>query len=206
MGVVLGLPNVWGNLDMAMLGSSPWARRVFFCACAAVGMTMILSATAFAGQEGGSDSFGGPTFRKGMWRFVRTLELVVGEKIRRRLFEREMVRCVDPTQSMKLTFSSTKAGDCVSSKPEHADNRYTFANRCDYMGPVRTVITVQNEESYTELNELKVGGHPRNDLVVAQRIGDCHEEASANTPAQLESSAELIQTGSIHKAAPLIQN
>jgi hypothetical protein len=87
-----------------------------------------------------------------------------------------MTRCVDPTVAMKATFSSAPVGNCVSAKPEKADNKYTFSNRCDFMGPVSTVITVNSEESYTEVNELTVGKLPRSELVVAHRIGDCQDD------------------------------
>ena len=77
---------------------------------------------------------------------------------------------------MKATFATASVGNCISSKPEKSDNTYTFANRCDYMGPVSTVITVYSEESYTEVNELTVGKLPRAELVVAKRVGDCQDE------------------------------
>jgi hypothetical protein len=112
-----------------------------------------------------------------MWHFVRTLDLTVHQKTKQRLLEREMTRCVDPTVAMKATFSSPSVGNCVSAKPERSDNKYTFANRCDYMGPVSTVITVHSDESYTELNELTVGKLPRTELVVARRVGDCQDDA-----------------------------
>jgi hypothetical protein len=124
-----------------------------------------------------AEEFNGPNFRKGMWHFVHTLELVVSARNRQRLFKREMTRCVDPTQAMKVTFSSASVGNCVSAKPERTDNTYIFSNRCDYMGPVRTVITVQGDEAYTEINELTVGDLPKMDLVVAHRVGDCHDDA-----------------------------
>jgi hypothetical protein len=120
-----------------------------------------------------ADDFGGPRFRKGLWHFVRTLDLVVDRKVKHRLLEREMTACVDPTQSMIATFSSPPIASCVSAKPERVGNRYTFANRCDYMGPVRTTITVNSDASYTELNELHSATVPRAELVVAERLGDC---------------------------------
>ena len=132
-----------------------------------------------------ADSFDGPSFKKGMWHFVRTLDLI-GQKTKRRIMEREMTRCVDPTHAMKATFSSGSVGSCVSSKPHHADNKYTFANRCDYMGRVSTVITVYSDESYTEVNELSAGTLPRQELVVARRIGDCTaEDETAGKPSAL---------------------
>lgn len=135
-----------------------------------------------------SESFAGPVFRKGLWRFIRTLDVGHAEA-RHRVEEREMTRCVDPTEAMKATFSSAPVGSCHSSKPERLANKYIFSNRCDYMGPVSTVITVQSEESYTEVNELTVGRLPRTDLVVAKRIGECHEarvELSGQSDQQIE--------------------
>jgi hypothetical protein len=93
--------------------------------------------------------------------------------------EREMTRCVDPTVAMKATFSAASIGSCVSDKARKSGNQYTFAHRCDYMGPVSTVITVQGDDSYSELNELTVGKLPRSELVLARRIGDCDKAASA---------------------------
>ena len=87
-----------------------------------------------------------------------------------------MTRCVDPTQAMKATFSSASIGSCHSSRPEKVSNKYIFSNRCDYMGPVSTVITVQSDEAYTEVNQLTVDKLPRTDLVIAKRIGDCRED------------------------------
>ncbi|MES5488208.1 hypothetical protein QMZ05_36175 [Bradyrhizobium sp. INPA03-11B] len=147
--------------------------KVFACALGAV---IALSGSLLASHGAvAEEGFSGPTFRKGMWRFVRTLELVSPTNVRQKLLEREMLRCVDPTQAMKATFSSPSIGNCHSSRPEKVNNRYVFSNRCDYMGPVSTVITVLSDEAYTEVNEVH-GQAPRTDRVVARRISDCHEE------------------------------
>ena len=130
-----------------------------------------------ASRANAQDGFEGPSFRKGLWHFVRTLELVAHRKTKYRLQEREMTRCVDPTVAMKATFSSPSVGACVTAKPEKSDNKYTFANRCDFMGPVSTVITVHSDESYTELNEITVGKLPRQELVIAKRVGDCEQDS-----------------------------
>jgi hypothetical protein len=133
-----------------------------------------------------ADDFAGPTFRKGLWHFVRTLDMVAHRKSKHRLLEREVTACVDPTVSMKATFASPSVGSCVSARPEKKDNQYTFANRCDFMGPVSTVITVHSDESYTEQNELSEGQLPRVELVVAHRIGDCTgDQAQASSPKTL---------------------
>ncbi|WGR92991.1 hypothetical protein MTX26_24115 [Bradyrhizobium sp. ISRA443] len=128
-------------------------------------------------------SFSGPSFRKGLWRFVRTLDVVRGlnKNVKSRIIDKEMTRCVDPTQAMKATFSSGSVGSCVSDKPEKVGNKYTFGHRCDYMGAVSTVITVRSDEAYTELNEVTTGEHPKTDLVVATRIGDCDDGVAVNS-------------------------
>jgi hypothetical protein len=127
-----------------------------------------------------AEDFDGPIFRKGMWHFVRTIELILHEKAKQRLLKREMTRCVDPTYAMKATFSSPSVGNCISAKAERSNNKYKFSNRCDYMGPVSTVITVDSDESYTEFNELAVGTLPKTELVVAQRIGDCPDDTQTS--------------------------
>jgi hypothetical protein len=86
-----------------------------------------------------------------------------------------MTRCVDPTEAMKETFKPLSVGGCHSVKPEKLDNRYVFSMRCDYLGPVRTVIEVEGDAAYTEINELTVGNFPRKDTVIARRIGDCEK-------------------------------
>jgi hypothetical protein len=144
-------------------------------------VVLALVAVGFSPSISKAEGFEGPSFRKGLWHFVRTLELVAHQKNRHRILEREMTRCVDPTVAMKATFSSPSVGNCVSAKPEKSNNRYVFSNRCDYMGPVSTVITVQSEEAYTEVNELSVGQLPRVESVVANRVGDCQEDARAST-------------------------
>lgn len=123
-----------------------------------------------------ADDFDGPSFRKGLWHFVRTLDLVAHRKTKQRVLEREMTACVDPTVSMRATFASPSIGGCVSAKPEKVSNKYIFANRCDYMGPVSTTITVNSDGSYTEMNELNTGATPRVELVVAERLGDCEAQ------------------------------
>jgi hypothetical protein len=156
---------------MAFCEHSTNTKALFRCFCLVISLVVVGPFLSQAKAE----EFGGPSFSKGMWHFVRTLEIVVSARNRQRLFKREMTRCVDPTQAMKVTFSSAPVGNCVAAKPERTDNTYIFSNRCDYMGPVRTVITVKGDEAYTEINELTVGDLPKMDLVVARRIGDCHE-------------------------------
>ena len=157
-------------------------RPKIIARCLAIGIALILAAPLLSRQALAEEAFGGPTFRKGLWRFVRTLEIVKPQDVRQKLLERQMTRCVDPTHAMKATFSSAPVGNCHSSRPEKINNKYIFASRCDYMGPVSTVITVQSDEAYTELNELTVGRLPRHDLVIAKRIGDCREDSAALSP------------------------
>ena len=125
-----------------------------------------------------------PSFRKGLWRFIRTLDVVrnSNKNVKYRVVDREMTRCVDPTHAMKATFSSAPVGSCVSDKPQKVGNKYTFGHRCDYLGAVSTVITVHNDESYTEVNEISTGDNPKTDLVTAKRIGDCNDEQAENKP------------------------
>jgi hypothetical protein len=150
--------------------------RCFFLAIA-------LFAAGLLPSQAKAEEFQGPSFRKGLWHFVRTLDLVAHRKNKHRLLEREATRCVDPTVAMKATFASPSVGNCVSAKPQKSDNKYTFSNRCDFMGPVSTVITVHSDESYTEVNELTVGNLPRTESVVAHRVGDCQEEAQKSAGA-----------------------
>ncbi|MGY4478347.1 DUF3617 domain-containing protein [Bradyrhizobium sp. USDA 3364] len=133
------------------------------------------------GQD--DQTFSGPSFRKGLWRFVRTLDVArsANKNFKYRVVNAETTRCVDPTHAMKATFSPEPVGSCVSDKPEKVGNQYTFGHRCDYMGTVSTVISVRSDEAYTELNEVSTGEHPRSDMIVATRIGDCDDGGTANS-------------------------
>jgi len=125
-----------------------------------------------------AEEFAGPSFRKGMWQFERTLEytgLSRPPPHARSVRRQEMTRCVNPTEAMKETFKPLTVGACHSVKPEKLDNRYIFSLRCDYLGPVRTVIEVEGDGAYTETNELTVGDFPRKDTVIARRVGDCEK-------------------------------
>jgi len=119
-----------------------------------------------------------PSFRKGLWRFVRTLDVVrtANKNVKYRMVNQETTRCVDPSHAMKATFSPSSVGSCVSDKPEKVGNKYTFGHRCDYLGAVSTVITVHSDESYTEVNEVSAGDSPKTDHVTAVRVGDCGDE------------------------------
>jgi len=170
-----------------MVGSNNLVRNKSLTRGLSVVIALTLSTPLLSSHALAEDGFGGPTFRKGLWKFVRTLEIVSHSHSSQKLLEREMTRCVDPTIAMKATFSSGPVGSCQSAKPEKVNNRYIFSNRCDYMGPVSTVITVQSDEAYTEVNEIRVG-LPRKDLVVARRVGECQEEhAALGQPAELPS-------------------
>lgn len=125
-----------------------------------------------------ADEIESPQFRKGLWNFQRTLEHIrQAPHLNQLLAQEEMTRCVDPSLAMKAVFASPSIGNCSSSRPQLIDNRYIFANRCDFMGPVRTEITVESDVAYTELNVLTVGNFPRKDMVVARRFGDCDTAA-----------------------------
>jgi Protein of unknown function (DUF3617) len=138
----------------------------FKLVCAAIALATAATASSSLAR---AEPFEGPHFRKGLWRFDRTLgTLDQGDPQRQ-----QMTRCVDPTNAMKGIFASLDVGNCRSTKAERTQNGYTFANRCDYLGPVRTTITVHSEDSYTELNVSTTGAFRQVDKVVARRIGDC---------------------------------
>jgi len=171
--------GAWGNrgqIEMTFRERVADSGNVFGCFCVLMALIVVGPVLSPANAEEG---FQGPSFRRGLWHFVRTLDVVrnANKNVKYRLQEREMTRCVDPTQAMKATFSPAPIGTCVSDKPEKVGNKYVFAHLCDYMGAVSTVITVNGDQAYTEVNEIGVGEHPRTDMVVAQRIGDCQDDS-----------------------------
>lgn len=137
---------------------------------AVLGVFVVMFSLAQAQAE--MAPYQGPHFRKGLWHFERTL-YYLSRSSKAPLRRQEMTRCVDPTLAMKGIFASPDVGSCHSAMPRMTDNRYVFSMRCDYMGPARTEITVKNDSAYIEVNEIVVGNFPREDRVVAHRIGEC---------------------------------
>ena len=122
-------------------------------------------------------AYDGPTFSKGLWLFQRSTEFVTKHWVlpnaRRVKVEPPVVRCVNPTEAMMETFRQVSIGACQSTRPERQKNTFTFAKRCDYLGPVKTVISVESDIAYRETNELLTSASPKRDIVVARRLGDC---------------------------------
>jgi len=171
--------GAWGNrgqIEMTFWKRVADSGNVFGYFCVLMALIVVGPVLSPANAEEG---FQGPSFRRGLLHFVRTLDVVrnANKNVKYRLQEREMTRCVDPTLAMKATFAPPPIGTCVSDEPQKVDNKYVFAHRCDVMGAVSTVITVKSDEAYTEVNEVGVGEHPRTDMVVAQRIGDCQDDS-----------------------------
>src|SRR4051812_40162232 len=105
------------RMDAAIEGvtMSKTKVRVTFSRCLSAALALVVLAPLGSAPALAQDGFGGPTFRKGLWKFVRTLELVGHSRGRQKLLEREMIRCVDPTIGMKAIFSSVSVGNCHSS-------------------------------------------------------------------------------------------
>lgn len=136
-----------------------------------------------------------PVFRPGNWLFERSISAVgaatapTGAKgpmpnaiwVR---IEPRVTRCVDPTESMKATFRPSTVGNCRSAQAVKRGKSYFFAMRCDYLGPVKTVIAVESDSSYTEVNEQITGPSRKRDTVVARRIGDCSLSENSPSPSQ----------------------
>src|SRR5258708_39326021 len=123
-----------GGKKMNLCGH--FVRSKISSQCICVMIALIVAGPLFVSRAQAEEAYSGPSFRKGLWRFVRTLDVVrnANKNVKYRLVDREMTRCVDPTHGMKATFSSAPVGNCVSDKPEKVGNIYTFGHRCDYMG------------------------------------------------------------------------
>jgi len=148
---------------------------------AAVGAAILIALSANASIADNSDR---PQFRRGLWRFDRTIVHLRGQPSDNSVLSKvELTRCVDPNVAMREIFSLPEVGNCHTSKPQIIDNRYIFANRCDYMGPVKTEITAESEVAYTEVNVLTQGALPRKEVVIASRLGDCGADETLNSSA-----------------------
>jgi hypothetical protein len=137
-------------------------------------------AVAWALFAGGADAsaYDGPTLRRGLWKFERTLE-TDGKPTDR--FEnnglpikRQMTRCVDPTKALKEEFTPLKVGACDIRDLQKADDSYSFQRICRGLTPIKTAIDVKGDSAYTEINEGNIGKISSTEIVVARRVGDCH--------------------------------
>ena len=125
-----------------------------------------------------ADSVTRPKFRNGLWRFERTVEYVRRPPNENLVLSKtDATRCVDPNVAMNGIFGSPDIGGCKSEKPQLFGNQYFFPNRCDFMGPVSTVLTAENDAAYTEVNLLESKPLPKRDTVIAHRLGDCQQRA-----------------------------
>ena len=132
-----------------------------------------------------ADDFDGPYFQRGLWRFERTISNSGDSRdLRSAMFvsNRQVTRCVDPTNAMRETFKPVMIGNCRSAKPEKTHNRYVFSLRCDFMGPARTTIEVESDTAYVEINEFIGSKPPKTEIIIARRIGNC-EGANPGTMA-----------------------
>jgi len=138
---------------------------------------ILLSSVAIAS----AGDFERPKFRGGLWHFERTVEYVRRPPNENLVVAKtDVTRCVDPNVAMATIFSSAPVGNCRSEPPQRFDNQYVFGNRCDFMGPVSTVITAESDSSYSEVNLLVAEPLPKRDTVIAHRIGDCGVASAAD--------------------------
>jgi hypothetical protein len=180
-------PKMGGCMDTAC--RSKRARLAVAITCVAISLISTIGSAK-------TDDIESPQFRKGLWNFQRTLERIrEAPNFNQLLVHEEMMRCVDPSLAMKGIFASPSIGSCTSSRPELIDNRYVFAKRCDFLGPVRTEIIVESDVAYTELNVLTVGNFPRKDTVVARRVGDC-DAAAGYQPSTTSDGFQLSSSSS----------
>ena len=138
----------WGHL--MVIATSSCARGLLGRPGVAISTIAFVLLTAGLAE---ADQIDRPKFRTGLWRFERTVEYVRRPpNVNLVLVKSDTTRCVDPNVAMTGIFASPSVGNCRSEKPQLFGNQYIFSNRCDFMGPVSTVITAESDVAYTEVN------------------------------------------------------
>ncbi len=137
----------------------------------------ISAACALLATSSASFAFDGPIFRSGLWKFERTLE--TDGKPNDRLqtsglpIDRQMTRCVNPTQALKAEFTPLKVGACSTKDLRKTDDGYVFQKICGSAAPIKTEISVKGDSAYTEIHQGSIGKIPTKETVSAHRVGDC---------------------------------
>lgn len=164
--------------------SSVGRRRVLAIAAAAVAL--------FAAMPVGL-AYDGPTLRRGLWKFERTLETDGKETNRLQtsglLIDREMTRCVNPTSAMKAQFNPF--GACKPKNFRTTDGGYVFQKFCGSGAPIETQIDVRGDGAYTLINQGNIGKMSTKETVVAQRVGDCRHAGDGISVPDVEKVAIL---------------
>jgi hypothetical protein len=112
-----------------------------------------------------------PVFRRGMWKFQRT----VGAKTI------EVEKCSSPTEDMKKQNAMLEKSGCRFSPVKKSGNAYTFTAECSVKGPSgavtssrsTTVLTVESDSAYRVEVTGSAAGQAMKELLVARRVGDC---------------------------------
>jgi hypothetical protein len=67
------------SVNAELVGPKTFARSL------SVVIALIIAAPLLSSPAQAAEAFGGPTFRKGLWRFVRTLEIVKPSNVRQKI-------------------------------------------------------------------------------------------------------------------------
>jgi hypothetical protein len=141
---------------------------------------LVLAAAVCALFASKSESFAydGPVVRSGLWKFERTLE-IDGKRTDRLQtsglpIDREMTRCVNPTDALRLEFAPLQFGTCSTKDLRKTDEGYVFRKVCTGTAPIKTEINVESDSAYVEINQGNIGKIASKETLVARRVGDCH--------------------------------
>jgi hypothetical protein len=138
----------------------------------------IAAACALYASSSDASAYDGPTLRRGLWKFERTLETDRQPTDRLETnglpIKRQMTRCVDPTKALKAEFTPLKVGGCDIKELQKTDDGYSFQRVCRGLTPIKTAIDVKSDSAYTEINKGNIGQISTTEIVVGRRIGDCH--------------------------------
>jgi hypothetical protein len=140
-------------------------------------LAIAVAGALFAPSAAGS-GYDGPTLRRGLWKFERTLE--TDGKPTDKLetnglpIDRQMTRCADPTEALRAEFTPLKVAACDIKDIQKTDDGYAFQRICRGTTPIKTAINIKSDSAYTQINEGNIGKISTTEIVVARRVGDCH--------------------------------
>ncbi len=137
-------------------------------------LALTVSVLIALGATGIAAAADAPTFRPGMWQFVRSMDGKGGkpEKV-------ETTECLDPTVNQKKQVEMLTRAGCKFEPVVQSGNSWRRKATCkiaDITSSSDSVIIVDGPDAYSITVENVVNGQKSHEELKARRVGDCPKQ------------------------------